>query len=139
MKTLLLAMFVTTAAPSQQFDLVCRGQWRFALLDPSQPHNFRLRVDLATKQWCEDAPPEYADRSCTVLKPIANVQPGLIVFQEESPEDKALGVTRSQIVNRQTGKYLHYEREPRRSSIIAVEADCEPAPFSGFPKVKTKF
>jgi hypothetical protein len=136
-----LAALLLTAAttPPQQFDLICKGQWRFDLLDPFKPHDFRLRVDLAKKQYCEDPPADSSAQPCAVLHTIAKVQPGVIIFEEESGQEHALGIVRTTLVSRETGKYMNYEHEPARASVIDVEATCSPAAFSGFPKINTKF
>lgn len=134
---LLLLLALVSASP-QQFDLVCSGQSRYSFSDAFKPDNFRLRVNLATKQWCQDVPPGSSVPSCVVLHPIADVQPGVIVFERESPIEKGMGITRAHLVSRTSGEYMHYERDPE-TGIIDVHAHCDPAPFSGFPNVQTKF
>lgn len=143
MKALLLILAAASATTSKpaQFDLVCSdGRIRFDLLDEYKPWPMHLRIDLAAMKWCEDPPPSMSHITpCAVLHPVARAEPGVIFLDEATPEEKALGITRSQSINRQTGSYSYYSSDPRRHSVIDAKATCEPAPFSGFPKIETKF
>lgn len=131
------AALIGSAEPPQQFDLVCSGERKNELLAPAVPYSFRLHVDLAAGKWCQD--------KCGRIEPIAEAQPSIIYFEAESPEDILLGNKRTRFVNRETGKYMRSVSEylgPRSLGVVSsdyVQADCEPAPFSGFPELKTKF
>lgn len=130
-------ILIGAAEPKQQFDLVCTGERKTALLAPGVPYSFRLHVDLVAGKWCEG--------ECARIEPIAEAQPSVIHFEKESPDDKLLGNTRVRLVNRQSGKYIRHVNAyvgDRRLGVvhtIIVDATCEPRPFSGFPELERKF
>ncbi len=130
MKAVLLFLALVAPPPALQFDLVCTGRWRLESLGQYQPHDFRLRVDLAQRLWCQG--------DCTVLNPIVNVQPAKLVFRRSSATEEALGVNELAQVDRATGEYMHI-RVDRRPGVIDVKASCSPSPFSGFPEIRRKF
>jgi hypothetical protein len=133
------ALVANGAVQPQQFDLVCTGQQRFDISDPFKPASFRLRVDLDARKWCEDAPPEIHAELCSVLHDVAEVQPSFIAFDpDQTAEQQSMGIVRTHYVDRTTGEYVHYVHD-RGPGMIEVKAHCEPAPFSGFPKIQTKF
>jgi hypothetical protein len=128
----LLMLVAAPAAAADQFDLVCKGQWRFGASDPYEPHDFRLRIDLKAKRFCE--------MDCKATEPIADVQPNLIVFRQAEAEDRALGTMFTDEVDRSTGKYTYFKYSERPRHVwIQEDAICEPAPFSGFPELTKKF
>lgn len=136
MKILALMLLAASQQP-QQFDLVCTGEVKRDLLAPGSPYNVVLRVDLAAGKWCEDG--------CGVIHDIAEVQPSIIYFEKESAEDRLLRNQRSHFVNRGTGGYVRHVSERIEAGIASfrserfTQGECSPAPFSGFPELKTKF
>lgn len=131
MKLLLLlaAIAATPAASPQRFDLICSGS-ASAAEEAFEPADVHIRVDLDAKRWCMG--------DCVVIGTITDVQPGAIWFEKENDSDHARGLQNWRAVNRQTGAY-HYVKESRLVGLIAVRSQCERAPFSGFPLIKTKF
>lgn len=111
----LLALALVIAAPAfaaDQFDLICTSRHHDAL--------FHYRVDLASRTYCYttsegDACPQYA---------IEDIGSDTIIFNGYAPAD---------IVNRTTGEWTF------RDAGTLYRGTCEPAPFSGFPKLVTKF
>jgi hypothetical protein len=133
MKAAALLLFVAApAGAADQFDLVCQGRWRFNVTDPYEPRNFRMRVDLQAKRFCEE--------DCRATREIAEVQPNVITFERATDQPKALGTTFFFQVDRTNGKLTYFKsaRLPERSW-IEQDAICEPAPFSGFPELPKKF
>lgn len=124
-----LLMLAADGLP-HQFDLHCRGGIRHAWLDPYRPYDETLRVDLDRRLWCQG--------DCKLLRPIADVQPSLIVFSRESETEKALRQSNSMLVSREDGRLLALVDRGGRA-ITNIDARCEAAPFSGFPEVKTRF
>lgn len=119
MKVMLITLALA-GQPAQQFDLLCSGEAKGINRSVSKHY----RVDLAAKTWC--AGDECATRD------IAEVLPDLIWFQRERPKypgDQSL----LQYVDRTTGKWVLV------MGPLVEEGTCAPAPFSGFPKVETKF
>lgn len=130
MKIVLVALLAAAATP-QQFDLTCTGQggtdgtssiaWA-----PTEVH---FRIDLATRRWCE------AD--CKIIREIAEVQPASIWLEKQSPYEKAREIVHFRAINRETGQYTRIEES--RYGSTAERGRCQPAPFSGFPEIRTKF
>lgn len=108
-----MALLASPAAAADQFDLVCR----------SKDETVRYRVDLATKEWCWE--------QCRFgTWRIADVTSSRIVFKDEKTDTSTVTNT----VDRSTGINRRFNRN--RYSTFASSADCEIAPFSGFPKAK---
>lgn len=141
--TLVTAVALAGAASPQQFDLICTGAAADTRNGAFEASDVHLRVDLAAGKWCEDPPANYSGpiRPCQVLHDIADVQPGMIWFEKETDEEQARSIAHSRSVDRVTGEYAYFHdlRILDRIDHIAIVSKCEPAPFSGFPKVKTKF
>jgi hypothetical protein len=138
-----LLLLAAAAASPQQFDLVCTGAGADTKGGAFEAKDEHLRVDLQAMKWCEDPPAGYVGDivPCAVLHPIAEVQPGMIWFEKENDDEKVRGRMHNLSVDRQTGEYMYLYDMPilDRISRIAVVSLCEPAPFSGFPELKTKF
>lgn len=126
------AIALTGAAePPQKFDLVCNGA---AVVDDSngafERSDVHLRIDLAAGKWC--------DGECKVIRDVAEVQPAAIWFVKETAEEAARGLSNWRAVSRETGIY-HHVKDIQHVGKMALISKCEPAPFSGFPKIETKF
>lgn len=121
------------AATPHSFDLVCSSA---GLTKDAEfvPVDARLRVDLDKKQWCQD--------ECETVSSIADLQPTRIWFHTQSEEEKAKGLTDETFVDRQDGEYQSVRDVVSReigTYRVAVKSVCKPAPFSGFPNIKTAF
>lgn len=132
MKSLFLFAILAAETP-QQFDLDCSQPPPTQYASFAAPANVRFRVDLAAKRWC------YAD--CRMIRPIADVQPSVIYFENETAEEKAHGLGTHRSVDRITGEYLFSSRFRilGRIHLVSEAAVCKPEPFSGFPAPTTQF
>lgn len=125
MKAFLLAAALASssaAATTDQFDLICTGTSQGYPTD--RPENTRYRVDLAAKQWCS--------LSCSDIRPIAEIEPSTIWFKNKQKQF-ASDTEWIEYVSRTSGKWV------RVMGPWVTDGTCEPAPFSGFPTLNTKF
>lgn len=131
MRSRWLLIGVVVASPAlaaEQFDLVCRGQVRWAPAGKLQPVERRYRVDLTAGTWCLDA--------CTATEQLASVGQAEIVFKQA---DRTLppGAYFEHTVNRTTGAWKNtYIQRGAFSTYWDYSGTCEPAPFSGMPATK---
>lgn len=134
MKVILIAAALL-AAPAQaadQFNLDCKGQWRFRASDPFEPTAQVFRFALAKKKYCEG--------ECKARLPIAEIGQHFLELRTATDEEKVLGTIRTNRIDRTTGRYIYFLSQRRPShSFIEVEMMCEPKPFTGFPVLQTKF
>jgi hypothetical protein len=130
MKALLLLLAVAGAQP-QQFDLQCTFSGRQPKGSPTGEH---YRVDLAAGRWCLGA--------CTEVKKVVEATATKIVLENEEAAYRGAPVHQHEI-NRATGALWRYDRfeigPPSAGDTFITEGQCQPAPFSGFPEVQTKF
>jgi len=68
-----------------------------------------------------------------VVKPLVEVSPTQLVFDEVKAAYRGDPSERLDFVQRDTGKWGFYNRE------LQGDGTCEPASFSGFPTPTTKF
>jgi hypothetical protein len=138
--TMIAILLLGSAAesPPQQFDLICKAAGAETSDGAFRPGAVHLRVDLDRKLWCEEPPAGVSATPCAVLKPVAEIQPGVIWFEKATGEEEARGLMHWRAVNRETGSY-HYVDEVPHVGSIAIASQCERASFSGFPTVPTKF
>jgi hypothetical protein len=130
MKTALLILAAAAAsAPSQQFDLICTGTPGNDGALVYAGADLRLRVDLAAGKWCED--------DCRVINPIVEQQPAMLWLEKASEIEQRREQVHVRAVNRETGQYLRIQES--RFGQISERGQCQRAPFSGFPKIETKF
>ena len=138
---LLLAALTSGTAQQQQFDLICNGTMHtirvtLAPQEPDSSYSHHYRVDLKAGKWCE------AD--CSAIRPITEIQPGFLQLQEQSKERGLLGNPGnfSSSIDRTTGEEHMMTEETDDllgKSLTTWDGKCEPASFSGFPKIETKF
>jgi hypothetical protein len=129
MKALLLALAAAAPQP-QHFDLVCTGTPQADGALVWEGVDLKLRIDLDARKWCEG--------DCKVINDVADVQPAVLWLEKESTIEEARGLVHFRIVDRETGEYTRV-RESREFARIAQKASCNRAPFSGFPKLESKF
>lgn len=118
-------------AEPASFDLTCQGVHK-VLVPKSEaeerPVTFRLRVDLASEQFCSDP--------CEEVRRFVEITDSRLVL-----DDDPMWTARSMLpsvqtsINRQTGAYSALFTSPGPVAWETV-ATCEPAPFSGFPARK---
>ncbi|MBU7589214.1 MAG: hypothetical protein KAF42_08385 [Sphingopyxis terrae] len=134
----LLAIPASAAAPAAQFNLNCAGTLNSSSIlgDKSEEYTATYRIDLAKKKWCE--------QDCKALHDIVSIQPAQLTLSEErvdSPSERSFLIN---MIDRETGahKIISSSENYRiRGSILNLrwEGTCEPATFTGFPDLKTKF
>ena len=129
MKWLLMgtaALSLSTAAQADdRFDLICQGTKQEDLNGPKEPHSFRMIIDLEAMTFCKD--------ECDTMWDIAEVDPAEIRFTANFEGS----VTSDQRVSRRTGKYEWVLISTGiRPWSQQIEAQCSPAPFSGFPETQ---
>jgi hypothetical protein len=129
--------------PNQQFDLVCTGAVKSGDEHAFKPADAHFTIDLAKQKWCLDALPGTSAQSCAAIHDIADIQPTKIWFEKESEAEQEQHLMHWSAVDRQTGEYTSIHQfdlpDGMGRQTVALEAHCEPAPFSGFPKIATKF
>jgi hypothetical protein len=120
------AILLAAASPAaaEQFDLLCSGTEQPFGQFHSEPIARRYHVDLDKKQWCYN--------ECTI-KPITEVNPSQIVFDEQKAAYRGDQSARLDYVDRTTGKWSFV------TSYWSGDGVCQRAPFTGFPAPATKF
>ena len=118
------------------FNLVCTGTITTdgAPPSPEDDYSYTYRIDLDAEKWCEE--------DCKTIHKIAAIQPAQITLEDSHDKDPVLGESKMKtFVNRETGRHtviassLYF----RRPMTMIWKGQCERAPFSGFPKIETKF
>lgn len=123
---MILAACATPAAAADQFDLLCKGQQRFAVNGATQPVEARYRVDTAARRWCRD--------QCFSVEALIGATPEKLVFKSRPKTPPSEEVT-DESFERATGKWVDLYVGPYPPGEYAsTEGRCEVAPFSGFPK-----
>jgi hypothetical protein len=129
MRVASIALALCASAPafaaSDQFDLVCTGKVTIRWNLETRARISRYHVDLAAKQWCVD--------DCPAIKGFAEVSPTILVFDEAKAAFRGDPSERLDFVKRDTGYWAFSD------STWQGEGSCEPAPFSGFPTIQSKF
>jgi len=136
---LLAAMIISPAsAGGDQFDLICKGTLRVVSYrgTTSEPFESHYRVDLGQGKYCE--------AECKTLFPLASIQPGSLTFIDKTVDTPSEDSTLITQVNRESGVYWgsSTSRTPGRPELTFTmkwEGACDAQPFSGFPKLQTKF
>ena len=122
---LLVLAVLASASKPDQFDLICTGMETAHWNLQTGPVTSRYRVDLQANRWCQG--------ECRVVKPLVEVSPTQLVFDEVKAAYRGDPSERLDFVQRDTGKWGFYNRE------LQGDGTCEPASFSGFPTPTTKF
>lgn len=134
----LLSVPSIAAAPAAQFDLKCAGTQSTKSIgaEDAKPYASIYRIDLAQKKWCEG--------ECEALHDIVDVQATQLTLEEENVDAPSERSMLSNTVDRQTGAHKitassSSPRAPATAIVMKWEGSCEPAAFSGFPEIATKF
>lgn len=121
-----LALFsATAAAAEQQFDLVCKGQYRERVNGTWKPNEARFRIDLSAQAWCTE--------DCKEVRKIASVETGKIVLIRSDPTNR-LSPSALHEIDRVTGVYKGYVSG--NGTFWEEESACTSEPFSGMPTAK---
>jgi len=121
------ALVVSTPAFAlpDQFDLVCTGAVTIHRTFETRPISRRYKIDLKANQWCAN--------ECATVKAFSEVSPTQLVFEEVKASFQGDPSERLDFVKRATGDWMFF------SATWQGKGTCEPASFSGFRTVKTKF
>ncbi|MFN3858150.1 MAG: hypothetical protein ACK4RV_10390 [Caulobacter sp.] len=122
---LIASLVAAPALAADQFDLLCTGTVKWRATGAAEPWSSRYRVDLAAKIWCQG--------ECTETRPLVSADNSRIVFVERDAPGQRRDLEWHR-VSRTTGKLTHYVSSG--SLYMDVEANCEPAAFSGMPRAK---
>ncbi|HEX7856088.1 MAG TPA: hypothetical protein VF503_20600 [Sphingobium sp.] len=131
MRALILAvgLIAAPAVAADQFDLVCHGEVKHSPDGKWRPIDFRYRIDLVSRRWC--------DSECNGASDIAEVSDLQITLAAN--DQKYPGrIYESSWIDRLNGD-LHYIYSGGLGSFEERRGKCEVAPFSGFPAVQRKF
>jgi hypothetical protein len=123
----------------QQFNLVCSGTIHSFFENTAsmkdEPYSYTYRIDLKSGNWCE--------AECTVVRPIADVQPTILRLEPNRNEDAPTHREKwTSLIDRTDGSQMTMVEswdDLLGNSTMTWKGTCERRPFSGFPEVKTKF
>jgi len=124
-------------AAAATFNLVCSGTATTtgSLSSPSsKPWSQTFRIDLDQKRWC--------DGDCRDTGPIADVSATKLILENKDTNSPGGRITSFTAIDRETGAYqssLIIKLIHSRPSVDEWKGACTLAPFTGFPKVETKF
>jgi hypothetical protein len=107
------------------FNLICTGTSTAGRMADNHPlfwgpFTVTIRVDLASRRWCE--------QECRESRALAAVSTTTISFEEDSPRRRLRTV---HYVNRESGEYRLYSQ--LGGAFITRTGTCERAPYSGLP------
>lgn len=120
-----MALLANSEGSPQQFDLVCKGTYFDGPEKVAEPVERRLRVDLAGEKFCFD--------DCELVRDIHAVQPDRVEFIKNVVPRRSVATA---TVSRKTGEYEQLILDAAYSLRMEWKLQCDPAPFSGFPKVR---
>ena len=114
------------AFAADQFDLVCEG-WKWTKMGgTAQEYDFRVRVDLAAKKWCEG--------DCKAALPIQSIAADKLVLLDEGTLNSRMEVAREATFDRKANSY-HYRLLQTRPTddYLEYQANCKAAAFTPIP------
>lgn len=129
MKKISVCLFISAIcsqpalAQQSEFDLICKGVQKEGLYKPKETEFVeRLRISLKSQNWCKS--------TCYYVNPIRQVSPDRLLL-----DDAQKGSTSNvEEVDRRTGVYTQSLMSGIAGMSVRRGANCELAPFSGFPK-----
>ncbi len=118
------------------FNLLCTGTMTTAgtAKPETKPYAYEYRIDGSSGQWCVD--------NCKRISAIYEVQPAEIILENSTEMDAGDALTRTKnVINRETGAQVLTATVDMRGGKFAINwrGQCVRKPFSGFPKLETKF
>ncbi|MBO9576116.1 MAG: hypothetical protein J7494_10295 [Sphingobium sp.] len=122
----LLMLASTPALAADQFDLACQGYKWTKLGGSGEAYNFRVRVDLAAKKWC--------DGECKAAQSIVSVADDKLVLLDEGTLNSRMEVAREATFDRKAGNY-HYKFLQSRPAddYLEYQGKCTTEAFTPFP------
>lgn len=114
------------AFAADQFDLVCEG-WKWTKMGgTAQEYDFRVRVDVAAKKWC--------DGDCKTASAIQSVADDKLVLLDDGTLNSRMEVAREATFDRKAGKY-HYRMLQTRPTddYLEYQGNCKTAAFTPIP------
>lgn len=114
------------AVAADQFDLVCEG-WKWTRMGgTAQEYDFRVRVDLAARKWC--------DGDCRAVSAIQSIADDKLVLLDDGTLNSRMEVAREATFDRKANKY-HYRLLQNRPTddYLEYQANCKTADFTPFP------
>lgn len=134
-----MSWLVAVLALSTTFNLHCWGVEKTeTVLSPDNVKRFDniYRIDLDRQLYCSE--------DCKSPLPIARVTPIKLWLSDQTVDDYAEYSNRYMIIDRQTGVLIGSWSNRRKAdrlslSITSWDGQCVVEPFTGFPKVDTKF
>lgn len=127
-------LLLAAAAAAQAFNLNCTGTLSYSSPIAFEPFSVAYRVDLSHKKWCEG--------ECRRTFDFVEISPSRLTFTKEREQTLWGPIITITSVDRVTGEYRSFRGYGSRSSdnrARAWEGKCERAPFTGLPRVTTKF
>ena len=127
----------SAAEVDQAFNLTCTGTERTLapslLKDENKPYTSIYRIDLDAQKWCSGTCKSQAD--------IVRVSPIVIVLEEKAIDTPRQHENLLNQISRETGAHLSHAESGIGPEHLAIfwRGQCEKSPFTGFPKVETKF
>lgn len=123
--TAALMVLVPQASPTEQFDLICNGEYRERINAPWKPFTTQFRIDLNARTWCSG--------SCGSVQAIHSVDTAKIVLSRSDPADGVSPYSFREF-ERSTGSYAFYMNGG--GSYFEEKGICSRSPFSGMPSAK---
>lgn len=111
---LALALAAPAAQAADRFDLICTSS---GLAQP-----LRVAVDLVQGAWCE--------AECASPRPIAKIDPGMLVFDQSERLDRSGDPQVRFEVNRTTSEFFRLDARTEQGFVTGA---CTLAPFTPFP------
>ena len=121
-----LLLAASPAVAADQFDLACQG-WKWTTRGgAAQEYDFRVRVDLAAKTWC--------DVDCKAGQPIQSIAEDKLVLLDEGTLNSRMEVAREATFDRKANEY-HYRLLQTRPTddYLEYQGKCTTAPFTAIP------
>jgi hypothetical protein len=135
-RTAIIAGALAIGAPSEQFDLVCKGQAVVLTLagKTTTPYRRTLRIDLTAEKWCAE--------DCATVDRIASVEPSRLLLRDVKRDTPREYWIERESVDRVTGAHSSMASDnPHGANPHSAfsTGSCEKAPFTGLEPAAKKF
>lgn len=126
MRMLVLVLSHAPAMAAEQYDLVCQGGRITQRDGAAEAYTTRVRIDLATNKWCQDA--------CKQVSDITEVSADKIVLVDDLTYNTRTDFSNNIAIDRKTGALRQLSSQDRPTTLyLKVEASCTEQPFTPFP------